>query len=106
MSRWEDGGFKSRKLWFAFWVTGLMVVGAIWGSYHSNFDALYSTLVTGLVGIAGLLFTGNIAAKYVAGKAPDPIVAPAPPKSPSGAKLAAAATALQAPSPRDLPDAD
>lgn len=89
MSRWNDGGYKSRKLWFAFYITAVMVGAALFASERPGFAAIYGELVGGLVGIAGLLFTGNIAAKWVAGKAPGENVAQGPVKALSAAKAEA-----------------
>lgn len=77
-----DGGYKSRKLWFAVYATGLLFLGAHCGSQTPAFGALYGELVGGIVGITVALFTGNVAAKLVASKASKQVirqVEPVPP---------------------------
>lgn len=65
----KDGGYRSRKFWFAMWATCLIFAGAIVGAIVATFVPLYDTMVGGVVAITGLLLTGNIANKWVTGKA-------------------------------------
>lgn len=74
MSKWNDGGYRSRKFWFAVGIALLMTAGAVASGFMPTIAVVYAQFVSGLLGIAALLFTGNIAAKYVAGKAPQSIV--------------------------------
>ncbi len=66
----KDGGMKSRKLWFAIFaitvIVGAAVVGPmIWAGFVSVYDAM----VGGIVAIAGMYLTGNVAQKWVGVKA-------------------------------------
>lgn len=65
----KDGGYRSRKLWFAVYATGLIFAGAVVISRLPAVAPLYDTMVGGIVGITVALLTGNIAAKWVIGKA-------------------------------------
>lgn len=62
----KDGGYKSRKLWLAFFAIGVIFTGALCSAHWSAFGAVYDTLVGGVVGIAAAYFTGNVANKFVA----------------------------------------
>jgi hypothetical protein len=66
----RDGGVKSRKLWFSVFAITTLFIGALLAGKFPPFAALYGDLVGGIVGIAGLYLTGNIAQKWVGTKAP------------------------------------
>lgn len=61
----KDGGYKSRKLWLAFFAIGAVFAGALCSARWQAFGAVYDTLVGGVVGIVAAYFTGNVANKFV-----------------------------------------
>jgi len=64
-----DGGWKSRKLWFAVFAVGALFLGAGLGAKYASFAPMYETLAGSIVAVCALLFTGTVANKYVASKA-------------------------------------
>lgn len=66
---WNDGGWKSRKLWFGFYATALLFVGMVYAAKEPATAALYGEFVGGIVGIVTIVLGGNIAGKWVAGDA-------------------------------------
>lgn len=80
---WQDGGWKSRKFWFAMYATGLLFVGMKCSAQEAAMATLYGEFVGGLVGITLALLTGNIAGKWVAGNAKTPPGKPPKPSPPA-----------------------
>lgn len=64
----NDGGNKSRKLWFSIYAIAVMVVAALAGARMPAFAPMYDTLVGGIVAVTAAFLTGNVAAKWVIGK--------------------------------------
>lgn len=65
----NDGGAKSRKLWFSVYSIAVMVIAALAGAHMPAFAPMYDTLVGGIVAVTAAFLTGNVAAKWVIGKA-------------------------------------
>lgn len=61
----RDNGFKSRKLWFSVFAVATIFGGATLGAHWTSFAPLYDTLVGGIVAVAGLFLTGQVATKWV-----------------------------------------
>lgn len=64
----KDGGYKSRKLWLAFFSIAIIFAGGVCASFWPGFSAIYTTFVNGVEVIAAAYFTGNVANKFVATK--------------------------------------
>jgi hypothetical protein len=64
----QDGGAKSRKLWFSVYAITVMVASALIGARLPAFAPMYDTLVGGIVAVTAAFLTGNVAAKWVIGK--------------------------------------
>ncbi|NDC25724.1 MAG: hypothetical protein EBZ49_16560 [Proteobacteria bacterium] len=75
----KDGGYKSRKLWLAFFAIGAVFAGALCSAKWQAFGAVYDTLVGGVVGIVAAYFTGNVANKFVVTRRAAPKKAIQPP---------------------------
>ncbi len=65
----KDGGYKSRKLAVVAFAAILIFVGAILAAKMVGFAPAYDTMVGGIVGLVTAFLTGNIASKWVTGKA-------------------------------------
>ena len=79
----NTGGWKSRKLWFSVFAIGMIYAGAKTAIESKAFESVYSTMVGGIVGIAGMFLVGNVSTKWVAAKGeaaknPNPTVAARP----------------------------
>jgi hypothetical protein len=66
----RDNGYASRKLWFAFYSTALLLIGGLLGHKYPGFGALYGEFVGGVVAVVATLFGGNVATKWLATRAP------------------------------------
>lgn len=60
---WKDGGYRSRKLWYALFTSGTIFIGAIMSARWPAFSANYEVLVGGLLGSLGLYAGGNVGNK-------------------------------------------
>lgn len=72
----RDGGFRSRKLWYSVFATGMVVISGLGVLLWAGLAPLYDTMVGGIVAIAGLYLTGSVATKWVGSKVPAPVTAP------------------------------
>jgi hypothetical protein len=63
MNHWNDNGYKSRKLWFAVFAIGSLLLGGLLLP-----AALYGDFVGGVVGIASAFMVGNVATKWASTK--------------------------------------
>ena len=92
----RDGGYASRKFWFAVGTAVLIFLGGILSGVWQLFGPHYETMISGLCGVLGLYLGGNVAAthvtlKHLAGKqlpeqSPDPEESPKPTHGDPGAK--------------------
>lgn len=73
----RDGGMKSRKLWFAVFAMMLVVISGAGAVYLPTFASIYETLVGGIVAVAGMYLTGNVAQKWVGVRAQPALMAAA-----------------------------
>lgn len=60
-----DGQYKSRKLWLTIVAIVLIVGAAIASAFWLPLQAVYATMVSGILGVCALYFGGNVAAKHV-----------------------------------------
>lgn len=64
----RDGGYKSRKLWFAVGICIGIFFGACLAAYWPAFGPNYEVMVGGLLGAGGLYLTGNVASRVLMAK--------------------------------------
>src|SRR5579859_6907142 len=74
----KDGGYASRKFWFAVGTSMLIFVGSILSGLFKMMGPHYDTMISGLIGVLGLYLTGNLGSRWVTSKAIAGTVAPAP----------------------------
>jgi hypothetical protein len=60
----NDGGWKSRKLWFSVFISLLIFYGAVYGCKHAGFEVMYPELTMGLIGVTSLFFGANSFGKW------------------------------------------
>lgn len=61
-------GWRSRKLWFSVFAICMIYKGAALALTSKAFEPIYSTMVGGMVGIAGMFLVGNVSSKWVGAK--------------------------------------
>lgn len=64
----KDGGFLSRKLLITMVGFGIICLTWVATAFWPALDPQYGTLVGGIIGLAGLYMTGNVANSIVVGK--------------------------------------
>ena len=64
-----DGGYASRKLWYAMGTSFLIFVGAILSGVWKLFGPHYETMISGLIGVLAVYMGGNVTGKLAVGKA-------------------------------------
>lgn len=63
-----DGGLGSRKLWFSVGTSALIFAGGVMAGLWGVFGPHYETMISGLIGMAGLYMTGNVGSRWVTAK--------------------------------------
>jgi divalent metal cation (Fe/Co/Zn/Cd) transporter len=66
----RDNGYKSRKLWFSAFAIVAIFGGWIGAGLMPSLVPMFATFVGGVLGVAGLFLTGNVATKLVGTKVP------------------------------------
>jgi hypothetical protein len=60
-----DGKYRSRKFWLTIVALALIVGVAMVSAFFAPIQAVYATMVSGVLGVCALYFGGNVAAKHV-----------------------------------------
>lgn len=86
----NDGGWRSRKLWFAAFTSVLIFGAALWGSESESFRIIYPEMVMGLIGVASLFFGANSFSRWTLARnapaiqaAAEAMKPPTPPAAPT-----------------------
>lgn len=60
----RDGGYRSRKLWFAVFSVTVIAAGAVAAAHWPLFSPNYETMVGGIIGVVSAYLVGNVATKF------------------------------------------
>lgn len=92
-----DGGFKSRKFWFAVLTQFCILATALLSTAIPSLQPLYATIVGGVTGVFALYLGGNVSTRWVHGKLSSvgPDVPKDVPENDNGAQDSGAAVKLK-----------